>query len=87
MGAEQRKHPATATGQSHISFTSSAQSATGCDQSAKTVRISFKTLNMNWIVAYFHFIAMVKLSCLFYRVFESELRMYDGDDLLDVWDR
>lgn len=49
MGAKQRKHPATAAWQSHISLTSGAQSTTGwsqlCHQPAETVWMIFLTLH------------------------------------------
>lgn len=55
MGAKQRKHPATAAGQSHISLTSGAQSTTGWTQlhhqPAETVWMIFKTLHLDWEMA------------------------------------
>lgn len=91
MGAKQRKHPATAAGPCHISFTGGAQSTTGrghlCYQPAETVRMILKTLNLKLCEASFFFSQHDFVTFCFTRAFESELRMYDGDDPLDVWDR
>lgn len=73
MGAEQRKHPATAAGQSHISLAPGSQSTTGCHQPAKTVWMSFFSLSLQ---QFFHhyggfiifFTGPLSLSCEFMKV-------------------
>lgn len=54
MGAKQRKHPATAAGQSHVRPTSGPQSTPGwrllCHQPAETVWMIFKTLHPNCVL-------------------------------------
>lgn len=58
----------------------------------------FKTLCPDWVTAiyvkccFFFFQQFLyddggSVAFCFSRAFESELRMYDGDDPLDVWDR
>lgn len=55
MGAKQRKHPATAAGQSHISLASGPQSTTGrrqlCHQPTETVWMIFETLRLDYVSA------------------------------------
>lgn len=94
MGVMQRKHPATAAGQRHISLASSSQSTAGwrqfCHQPAKTVWMIF--LRTRWFALSVQGLQISDdnggfVALFFSRAFESEVRMYEGDDPLDVWDR
>lgn len=98
MGAQQRKHPAFEAGKSHIGLTSGAESTTRWthlyNQPAATVWMAILNLNqvteisvVHFVHAFFYMMKKDLVYIYFCRAFESELRTYEGDDPLSVWDR